>query len=1160
MALLAPLAWLALGMTVPLSGTVEDAAGRPVAGATVWLGDTVANRAGPEVLATAETDERGRFRLDRADDLTGRGGIWSPTLWAFRPGSRVAFVEFKRNLPAADEPVRLVLGPPASAPLRVVRADGKAVAGARLRPVEFTFKAPRPPDTMLDRLAATTDADGRATLDGVAPADLFAIDVTVPGQIVQCLAADPETATITLRPLGRLKVRVVADDPRAARGWTITARSRPTESGYRGPYTTHWVREKTDADGRIDFPPLAAGQVLWEITEGSNYLAEKSPAVAIRAGEVNEVEIAVRRGIRVEGVVREEPGGAPIAGVKVDLHPLNIGSRSFEWLVTDAQGRFSDVVLPGKIRFNFGLHDMPKDHFLPPGVPHWLDFDVKDAEERHDFVPPPLRKAARVRGRVLDASGKPAAGVSVEGAWTSAEYGRNPNTARVQTDALGEFALGSIAPRAEVRVSASSGPVAASEPVTVPSAGEGEPVTLRLKTRPTLALAGRVLGPDARPLAGASVRVKIRPPGQGFQPGTDFAFDAPGAVLTGPDGRYRTPDQIPVGNDYKVEAQAPGYEPAGSRWVVPPDLSVPDLTLRRAVGTRALAGRVVGSGGKAVAGAEVFASGDGPRRARVLTDANGRFRVSGVPDAPALLFVSKEGHHFLGRRVEPGDRPVEILLPRLDEPPAAPLRPAAPAVPRAEERAIARALIAEARKAPGSAHDVPDRRHLPEITAMVDPDLAVERIENQVDPATPELLAALAVGRFEADPTTALDVLDAVSQPAPASAAALSLFDRLRAAAPPDFRRELLERAARHARAIDDSGQAAGQLARVADRWLDLGDADRGSTLVREAQGRAAKPRTQSFPEPRDDLALALARVDLPAALKLLEGTQPSYPLDTVRAGIAKRVAATDPAAARRVIAAIEENRRPPARTAAALRMAAHDLPAARALAAEGHDPVAEALLPAIAARTRLASEPEAARALLRESVERLAKLADGPEVRTSPALALARLLPLAARIDPDRAPDVFWRALACRPPLSPPDGRVPVTPQVRQHALDLAELAALAARYDRATAEVVFAPVAARLADLYDEHWGLGGEGPAIFRAAGAFDARVARAMLDALPEELPPPPNRNVISPATFRHHTRDLARLALARALGLPPALRLGEPLTPGRNDDWLQALED
>ena len=72
MVTLVSVAWLAIGMTVPLTGTVEDAAGRPVARASVWLGDTNAVWKGPEVLATAETDEKGVFRLERA--ATGRAG------------------------------------------------------------------------------------------------------------------------------------------------------------------------------------------------------------------------------------------------------------------------------------------------------------------------------------------------------------------------------------------------------------------------------------------------------------------------------------------------------------------------------------------------------------------------------------------------------------------------------------------------------------------------------------------------------------------------------------------------------------------------------------------------------------------------------------------------------------------------------------------------------------------------------------------------------------------------------------------------------------------------------------------------------------------------------------------------------------------------------
>ena len=525
----------------------------------------------------------------------------------------------------------------------------------------------------------------------------------------------------------------------------------------------------------------------------------------------------------------------------------------------------------------------------------------------------------------------------------------------------------------------------------------------------------------------------------------------------------------------------------------------------------------------------------------------------------------------MGRRVEPGERSVNFALRRLDEPPAAPLRLAAPAVARDDERAIARALIADARKAPGTVQDVWEKRELPAIAALVDPDRGVAMIENQVVTAEPDLLASIAIGRFERDPRGAMETLDAIDSPQTTALTALTLFDRLGTTAPPAFRRELLERAGQSAPAIEEPGQAARLLARVADRWLDLGDRDRGSALALKARTLAKRPPpdqpgivrvTVGDDGSRDELALALARVDLPEAMKCLEGRDAQqFQLDTVRGGIARRIAATDPAGARRLLAEIEESNRLPARRAICLAMAATDLPTARVVAANGRDPMIAVILPAVAARSKAESDPDAARALLRESVERLSQLDDDRAGWGSPAVTLARLLPLIARIDPDRAPDAFWRALALRPPLSAEPERASVPPQVRQHYLDLANLAALAGRYDCAAAEVVFAPVAARLPVLDDEHWGLGSEGPAIFRAAGAFDARAAKALLEALPEDPTPPPPSNVIRATDRRHHSKDQARIALARSLGLPPSLRLRVPLqTYAAGEDWLAALDD
>jgi hypothetical protein len=131
--------------------------------------------------------------------------------------------------------------------------------------------------------------------------------------------------------------------------------------------------------------------------------------------------------------------------------------------------------------------------------------------------------------------------------------------------------------------------------------------------------------------------------------------------------------------------------------------------------------------------------------------------------------------------------------------------------------------------------------------------------------------------------------------------------------------------------------------------------------------------------------------------------------------------------------------------------------------------------------------------------------------------------------------------------------------PEARRSFVDCAELAALTSRYDRAAAEVVFAPAASRLSLLYDNPWGLGNEGPAIFRAAGAYDARAARALLDSLPDD-PPPPQPGVAN-GKPSHTSKADARLALAEVLGLPPRLRLREPSPPGPlGDDWIGSLDD
>ena len=170
-------------------------------------------------------------------------------------------------------------------------------------------------------------------------------------------------------------------------------------------------------------------------------------------------------------------------------------------------------------------------------------------------------------------------------------------------------------------------------------------------------------------------------------------------------------------------------------------------------------------------------------------------------------------------------------------------------------------------------------------------------IESQVVKASPETLSTIALARFEDDPRRALEIVDAIDDPDEHASVALSLVDRLGTAAPAGYRRDLLDRAAKHALLVKDSARGAILLAKAADRRFDMGDAEVASDLVRKAQLLFEKPREPSFPVPLDDIVPVLARARLPEALKLMESQklQP-HTLMSIRTAIIERIAAKDPA------------------------------------------------------------------------------------------------------------------------------------------------------------------------------------------------------------------------------------------------------------------------
>jgi protocatechuate 3,4-dioxygenase beta subunit len=813
---------------------------------------------------------------------------------------------------------------------------------------------------------------------------------------------------------------------------------------------------------------------------------------------------------------------------------------------TDDDGSFSAAILPGKLLVRLNLYDLPDRYFLAPDKTRRADYDLADGEATRTLAPLEVYNATPLKGAVLDEAGKPVSGVQVSGSATARRFDNQPIPGNTLTDERGEFVLGHIPPDSTVVVRGLILHRSEAEAVTVRVNAQGVqdgPILLRLVKKATVPLRGRVLGPEGRPVSGAQVKFQYRT----GQEQNSYGYGKGEQTLTGSDGAFRTPDGVPVSEEYRAFISAAGMEEKQSDWVKASSGEFPDMTLRRTTRARQVTGRVINSEGKPVAGAEVIQSGDGPQRSSDSTNEEGRFTVAAVYNTPAFLFVKKDGYRFTGRRIGAGDEPVEIVVSKADGPEPAALKPQPSPLTRAGERAMARALVASAwqQLKPG----VPGRQGPPELAptlALVDTDRVIEMVENQILQADGPMIANVALGLYEDNPHNAVATLAAIRPAHTAAEALLDLFDKV-PDTPADLRQDLLDRTLAVAREDDDSARRLGLTARVADRWFEAGNPEKGKALLAEARAAFKSLEAGASSDLRGELAEPLARVDVESALALLAGDKNEPRLSI----IARKAAATDPAGAERVLGGMSERlAKLGALPDVCAGIAAGDLMKGVNLAANSGAPGVAALVLAAGARAKASDDPVEARALLARSYDRLEPLAGRMVV---PSVSMARLLPLAVKLDPGRSSEYLWRAIAARPSRTPTINSSTMTLQIRNQYLALAQLAALVARYDREAAETIFEPVAENAAALLDDRARRGNEAGAILQATACFDARAAVAMLNAASVDS----GRGTI----LRPGVMDQSRLAVARALALPPAVRLREALqVPGQPDLWPAAMDE
>ncbi len=701
----------------------------------------------------------------------------------------------------------------------------------------------------------------------------------------------------------------VGGDASLAVGWKIRAWTDEIDGGNGPSRLVGYGDTKSGDDGRFALPELAPGSLRLSVTPPgeSDLLPELPKAPVVRDGKENVLEIPIQRVARVVGRVVEHGTGKPVAGMQ--LHLFRPGVSSGANATTDAEGRFSFLSNGGKARL-WGP-TVPQGYVAAGGIKN-NDIAVPEGGGRIDSGTFELLRAADpLKGEVRDEAGRPVAGALVQARWSAASpIGKLSHSIQATADDRGGFTLAGLAPKARVEITARGQGRATNEP-THADEGVAGPVVVTILPRPTVAVAGRVLGPGGVPVEGARVRItekEVRPgltaaPHQLNQPGM-------GQILTGPDGTFRSPKELDREHRaYQVDISAPGYQSGRTAMIetgAEEVLTFPDVALRRLIAVRAVSGRVVDREGRPVAGALVSQAGDGPRRTEATTDGDGKFRLAGVYNGPALVFAERESFRFGGAIV--GEGPVEVRLARVGEPPIAALKSLPPSMTRAEERALGRELIApvlaDARS--GSLENAA-ARVVPAL-ARLDPERVLEMIEDRVVGQPAEALGAVVLARFEDDPGRAAATIEADSDPVSRGRTFLALAD----AVPPSDprRREFLDRALAEARKGDGGGSARVALfGQIGDRWLDLGDVARATPALRDGQAAQASARGNRFAFEDETFAEVLAAIDLPAARAIFERKgQPNVSRpnqDEIRRHLGKslpRIAAIDPAAAERLL------------------------------------------------------------------------------------------------------------------------------------------------------------------------------------------------------------------------------------------------------------------
>ena len=453
-----------------IHGRIAGVDGKPAAGVDVAVigRRTAVGRGGDlepmgAVLGESKTDSGGRYQIELA-------GVSSKThrdanVIARASGSALAWK--KLNLDAGDVETSFELQPEETIPGRLVDIEGQPAAGVRFEVSGVSsrvaqgkfptgvalwpiFSYPRTPAAWPQPIV--TDGEGRFVIRSVPKDHVVGLEVEgddrfAPQEISlnSGMAEQRGERDGTYRPLIKnFKPGEEAVLPLAP-AQLFTGTVRYEDTGEPAPHArlTIWSSQqkfgsmfslagKANEKGEYQIsanPGIRFGVAAYP-PDGAPYLVRQINDISWEHGAKSKVvDVALPRGVLIQGKVLEEGSDTPIAGASVQYHAeeANNTNKSDSILtgwqdihLSDNEGRFHIVVLPGPGRL---LVHAPGDNYVmqetsgqelykgkPGGLRNYAHA-IEKVDPAPDSAPPEilirLKRGATVRGELVDQEGKP---------------------------------------------------------------------------------------------------------------------------------------------------------------------------------------------------------------------------------------------------------------------------------------------------------------------------------------------------------------------------------------------------------------------------------------------------------------------------------------------------------------------------------------------------------------------------------------------------------------------------------------------------------------------------------------------------------------------------------------------------------------------------------